>query len=91
MRCVLCGYDKCAGALHFHHLDPSEKLFAIEPRGGDPVIRRGCAAEARKCILLCANCHAEVEAGLTDFARRSNELLTLSCRKARAWTRTRTP
>jgi hypothetical protein len=21
-------------------------------------------AEARKCILLCANCHAEVEAGL---------------------------
>ncbi|HVP02814.1 MAG TPA: hypothetical protein VMT10_09610 [Solirubrobacteraceae bacterium] len=22
-------------------------------------------AEARKCVLLCANCHAEVEAGET--------------------------
>ena len=22
-------------------------------------------AEARKCVLLCANCHGEVEAGLT--------------------------
>jgi transposase len=27
--------------------------------------RKLVAAEARKCILLCANCHAEVEAGIT--------------------------
>ena len=25
-------------------------------------------AEARKCVLLCANCHAEVEAGVVDVA-----------------------
>jgi hypothetical protein len=24
-------------------------------------------AEARKCVLLCANCHAEVESGLIDL------------------------
>jgi hypothetical protein len=23
--------------------------------------------EAKKCALLCANCHAEVEAGYTEF------------------------
>jgi hypothetical protein len=23
-------------------------------------------AEARKCVLLCANCHAEVEAGMVS-------------------------
>jgi hypothetical protein len=25
--------------------------------------------EARKCVLLCANCHAEVEAGVTAIER----------------------
>jgi hypothetical protein len=25
-------------------------------------------AEARKCVLLCANCHAEVEAGMASVA-----------------------
>jgi hypothetical protein len=24
-------------------------------------------AEARKCVLLCANCHAEVERGVTKI------------------------
>jgi hypothetical protein len=23
-----------------------------------------CREEARKCVLLCANCHAEVEGGI---------------------------
>jgi hypothetical protein len=25
-----------------------------------------CRAEARKCALVCANCHGEVEAGLIE-------------------------
>jgi hypothetical protein len=31
--------------------------------------------EARKCVLLCANCHAEVEAGLISatLVRQFNE------------------
>ena len=29
-----------------------------------------CAAEAEKCVLLCANCHAEVEAGVGDLLPR---------------------
>jgi len=59
--CVLCGFDQLA-ALEFHHLDPSSKSFGLAARG----ITRSFASlceEARKCVLLCSNCHAQVEAG----------------------------
>jgi hypothetical protein len=62
-RCVLCAYNRCIGALEFHHVVPSEKEFEISYRG----LTRSLAkvrAEARKCVLLCSNCHAEVEAGV---------------------------
>jgi hypothetical protein len=60
--CVLCGYDRCQGALQFHHLDPKSKSFALSREG----VTRSFAEvreEASKCVLLCANCHAEVEGG----------------------------
>lgn len=61
--CRICGYSRSLAALHFHHLDPGEKRFGMGREG----VTRSIAemrAEARKCILLCANCHAEVEAGI---------------------------
>lgn len=65
--CQVCGYDRYLGALQFHHLDPSVKSFSLS--------RRGCTrafaelkAEAAKCVLLCANCHAEVESGLVTLS-----------------------
>lgn len=61
--CCLCGYSRCARALHFHHLDPATKRFGLGQGGWS----RGIATlreEARKCVLLCSNCHAEVEAGI---------------------------
>ena len=60
--CRLCGYDRYSGALQFHHLDPGEKLFGLGLRGVTRSLER-CRTEAAKCVLLCANCHAEVEAG----------------------------
>lgn len=65
--CGLCGYRRCVSALEFHHVDPAEKSFALSHRG----VARSLAkarAEASKCVLLCANCHAEVEAGLVALA-----------------------
>jgi hypothetical protein len=62
-KCTICGYDTYAGALHFHHVDPSNKRYHL----GDKGITRSLARsreEAAKCVLLCANCHAEIEAGL---------------------------
>jgi transposase-like protein len=63
-RCLLCGYDRCPGALHFHHLDPSLKGFGLASRGLTKSIAR-LREEASKCVLLCSNCHAEVEGGVT--------------------------
>jgi transposase len=60
--CVLCGYAACAAALQFHHLDPSQKSFALSDEGVARNMQLA-RAEAAKCLLLCGNCHAEVEAG----------------------------
>jgi DNA-binding transcriptional MerR regulator len=60
--CSRCGYDRCIAALQFHHLDPATKSFTLSKNGATQSIERA-REEARKCILLCANCHAEVEAG----------------------------
>jgi transposase len=61
--CELCGYDRCMAALEFHHHDPSRKTFGIAQEGMARSIER-LRAEVRKCVLLCSNCHAEVESGL---------------------------
>ena len=63
--CVLCGYDRCVRALSFH-VDPVTKQFGVAFRGVSRSIARA-RAEARKCVLLCANCHMEVEAGLATL------------------------
>jgi transposase-like protein len=64
--CQLCGFGTYDGALQFHHVDPTTKAFQLGGRG----LTRSLAAlrrEARKCVLLCANCHAMVEAGVATL------------------------
>jgi predicted Zn-ribbon and HTH transcriptional regulator len=64
--CKRCGYDRYLGALQFHHRNPSEKSFHLGIAG----LTRSLAAmraEAAKCDLLCANCHAEVEGGIPSL------------------------
>lgn len=63
-RCVICGYANHLEALQFHHLDPGTKRFHLGQGGVSRSLAK-CRDEARKCALLCANCHAEVEAGKT--------------------------
>jgi hypothetical protein len=70
--CELCGYDACLGALQFHHVDPGAKSFAISRRGVTRALSKA-RQEAAKCVLLCANCHAEVEAGLAQLPLRSDD------------------
>lgn len=65
-RCQLCGYDKYAGALEFHHLDPALKSFGLSIRGLTPSIDV-LRLEREKCVLLCLNCHAEVEGGIISI------------------------
>lgn len=61
--CRLCGFAEHSVALQFHHLDPSTKEFHLGQKGISRSIGR-MRAEAEKCVLLCANCHALVEAGV---------------------------
>jgi transposase-like protein len=64
--CRRCGYSRYAGALQFHHLEPDRKAFELSAHG----VARSLAkarAEVAKCVLLCANCHAEVEAGVATI------------------------
>lgn len=64
--CRLCGYDRCLRALEFHHLDPKTKSFGLAYQGQSRSLARA-RLEAAKCVLLCSNCHMEVEAGLVSL------------------------
>ena len=60
--CCICGYRRNMRALHFHHLDPSQKRHEINAKGVAIALHK-LRVEVRKCVLLCSNCHAEVEDG----------------------------
>jgi hypothetical protein len=65
-RCEICGYSKCSDALEFHHLEKDMKDFGISSKG----YTRGWGRvkeEIDKCILVCANCHRELHAGIAAF------------------------
>jgi hypothetical protein len=62
-RCARCGYAASMRALQFHHVDPTLKRLSLNAKGVALSLDT-LRAEAAKCVLLCANCHAEVEAGL---------------------------
>jgi hypothetical protein len=64
--CEICGYSKCQEALQFHHIDPKQKRFSISQHGNTRAYER-CCEEVKKCTLVCANCHAEVEAGMSEI------------------------
>ena len=62
--CALCGYDRCIVNLHFHHVDPSTKRFLLSAQTGQALDT--FREEAKKCVLVCANCHGEIEAGVIE-------------------------
>lgn len=64
--CVICGYNRNVRALQFHHLDRELKRLNLSGQGVTYAIDT-LRAEAQKCVLLCANCHVEVEAGVAQL------------------------
>jgi hypothetical protein len=60
--CQLCGYARCGQALEFHHVDPERKTanFTNLKQWAWDRLR----VELDKCVMLCANCHREVENGV---------------------------
>jgi len=64
-KCQICGYSKYQGALDLHHVS-GKKEFGIGDKGYTrswEKIRR----EIDKCVLVCANCHRELEASVAQL------------------------
>ena len=62
--CNYCNYKKIPSVLHFHHINPKNKLFTIGDKLGrnkhlSYTLWKIIKEEIRKCIILCANCHKE--------------------------------
>lgn len=59
-KCAICGYNKCLTSLVFHHENPDEKENTISrllcAKG-----KKAALEESKKCILICSNCHGEIE------------------------------
>lgn len=52
--CSVCGYKEHHVALHFNHIDPSNKVRNVSACHSVKAVKE----EIRKCEVLCANCHA---------------------------------
>lgn len=55
-NCAKCGESR-KYLIHWHHIDPSQKEFAIS--SGCTQAKHRILEETKKCVCLCANCHTE--------------------------------
>lgn len=58
--CVFCG-ESDPVCIDWHHIDPSQKSFAISFIKGKAKERT--LEEMKKCICVCASCHRKLHAG----------------------------
>jgi len=64
--CSLCGYNRCSSALEFHHFNRDEKKLYRTSLSKSMVhqsyiVLKELQQYPERFILLCANCHREVE------------------------------
>lgn len=64
--CDGCRRTVLPSQAEFHHRDPATKAFGVSAK---VVIRAWpeIEAELSKCVMLCANCHREVHAGVREL------------------------
>ena len=67
--CRICGYNKSYRVLHFHHSDRSQKVnnndclsIWLSSKNRDWILNK---LKNLKFEIVCANCHAEIHAGIT--------------------------
>lgn len=62
--CFECERDGPSRLFEFHHWDAGTKTFGISQSGISSRNWQDIVAELEKCVMLCANCHREVHAGV---------------------------
>ncbi len=67
--CGACGRGGPAALFEFHHRNAAEKDFGLS-ENGIPHSWAKTVAELAKCVMLCANCHREVHAGVRTIEPR---------------------
>jgi hypothetical protein len=78
-KCCICGYNKSISAIDFHHINPNEKTKTIKDISAGSLEK--VLTEAKKCVLLCANCHREhhynEKNNIKDY-QKSNKIINKS-------------
>lgn len=64
LKCCICGFDEFEEALEFHHVDEKNKSFGISDSFSTTKSLEAQLEETKKCILVCANCHRGIHAGV---------------------------
>ena len=62
-RCCICGFSEFQEALEFHHVNPESKSFSLTNSNATTKSLEKQLEEAKKCVLVCANCHRGIHAG----------------------------
>jgi hypothetical protein len=84
-KCQKCGYNKCMGALDFHHINGKK-----DTEISSAIIQwkwERAKTELDKCILLCANCHrethynADIDYTLVNLKRSWIHIICPVCKK----------
>ena len=60
-KCCICGFDLYPDALEFHQVNPKDKEFPLSSNVMKSLDKQ--IIEAKKCILVCSNCHRGIHAG----------------------------
>lgn len=69
-KCYVCHKTFNTSIYEFHHLDPSKKSFPLGT--GNTHARNIVIKEARKCILVCPNCHRLITLGEIKLPKNTN-------------------
>ena len=64
-KCAICGIKDSVVIYDFHHLNPKMKSFGLAS-SVTTRSKQAYADEAKKCAMLCSNCHRKVEIGLLE-------------------------
>lgn len=77
-KCEICGYNKCNGALEFHHSKVEDKLFQISisyiTAKTVADLSEAITKELDKCQVLCANCHNYIHSSHSFYEDNKKEI-----------------